>query len=428
MNKMNRTMKRAGWISLLLLALGIILYLVWTDSYAVPEHLKGGPADPATVLTAEERQQGSLYNDWRNGLYLFSFPWEWAIYLLLLCWRPLHKLAGRWLDHDRYAVLRFLGYVWFVHTVSIVLFLPLRGMSYGLSRYYGISVQPVWDWLRELAISYTLDYVLLALVSAVVYYFIRKDERTWWVKLWLLSIPFTLFMMIIQPVLIDPLYDEFTRLSDPVLEGKILNVAQQAGISADRVYEVKMADKTNAMNAYVNGLGASLRIVLWDTTLQRLTEEQVLIIMAHEIGHYVMHHLEWSAAGAVASSFVLLWVGSKLMRIAVAKWGDQWQMRSMSDLRTLPLLLLIVSVISVAVLPFSNAVSRYAERAADEYAYTLMPDRNAAVQLYQNMAEVSLREWHPPLLIRLLSSTHPSYRERILNADVEHQDAAIQVR
>ncbi|GIQ67764.1 M48 family peptidase [Xylanibacillus composti] len=405
---------RAFWAGLLLIPLSIALYLMLTDSYSVPEHLQGSAADPATFLSPEEVRQGSLYNDLRNGLFLLSFPWEWAIYLLLLGSRSVQRLSEMWLVNRRFYVFRFVGYVWLIHTASYLLYLPIRLISYRLSKHYGISVQPAADWLRDQAISYSLDFVLLAAVSAVVFAFMRKNARNWWFKVWLLSIPFTLFMMIIQPVVIDPLYDEFTRLSDPVLEEKILSLAEQSGISTDRVYEVKVSDKTNAMNAYVNGLGTSLRIVLWDTTLQRLTEEQILLIMAHEIGHYVMHHLEWSAVGAIASLFILLWAGSILLRLALAKWGERWQLKSAADLRALPLLLLIVSVLSFASLPFSNAVSRQAERAADRYALAMIPDGEAGVRLYQDMAKASLREWHPPLLIRLLGSTHPSYRERIL--------------
>lgn len=411
---MNPGIKRAWWTGIVMIPLGLGLYLYFTDSYAIPLHLQGGPADPAMFLTMEEVRQGTIYNDLRNFIYLLRFPWEWAIYFLLLVSPLAQRVFEKLLSAMRFYAFRYLVYVWLVHSVAYLLFMPLRLLSYRLSRHFGVSVQPATDWLRDQAISYALDYVLLAVISAVVFTFIRRDARSWWIKLWLLSIPFTLFMMIIQPVVIDPLYDEFTRLSDPVLEEKILSLAERSGISADRVFEVKVADKTNAMNAYVNGLGASLRIVLWDTTLQRLPEEQILLIMAHEIGHYAMHHLEWSAVGAVGSSFVLLWMGSRLLQFAVKMWGGRWKLRNIADPRVLPLLLLIVSVLSFAVLPVSNAVSRQAERAADRYAMTLIPDGAAGVTLYQEMAKTSLRELHPPLLIRLLRSTHPSYQERIL--------------
>ncbi|WP_249712589.1 M48 family metalloprotease, partial [Bacillus cereus] len=107
---------------------------------------------------------------------------------------------------------------------------------------------------------------------------------------WLLTIPFTIFVMIIQPVVIDPLYNDFYPLKNKELETKILSIAEQANIPAEHVYEVNMAQKTNSLNAYVTGIGSNSRIVLWDTTLNRLTDNEILVIMAHEMGHYEEKH------------------------------------------------------------------------------------------------------------------------------------------
>src|SRR5690606_39597744 len=98
--------------------------------------------------------------------------------------------------------------------------------------------------------------------------------------------------MFVQPVIIDPLYNDFFPLTNKELETKILELASRADIPADHVFEVNMSEKTNALNAYVNGIGSNSRIVLWDTTLERLSEDEILFIMAHEMGHYVMKRSE----------------------------------------------------------------------------------------------------------------------------------------
>ena len=97
--------------------------------------------------------------------------------------------------------------------------------------------------------------------------------------------------MFLQPVVIAPLYNDFYPLKDKELEAQILELASQADIPADHVFEVNMAEKTNALNAYVTGIGANARIVLWDTTLNGLSNEQILFIMAHEMAHYVEKHI-----------------------------------------------------------------------------------------------------------------------------------------
>src|SRR5690606_35055063 len=143
---------------------------------------------------------------------------------------------------------------------------------------------------------------------------------------------------------------------------------------------------------------STLRIVLWDTTLERLNEEQILFIVAHEIGHYVMRHLEWSAVGAIGSSLVMLWLGSRMFHYAIHRWGRQWGIRRAHSPAALPLLLLLISLLGFAATPVTNAVSRQAEHAADRYALELRKENaDAAVQMYQQLARASLSDVNPPL-------------------------------
>ncbi|MDG0793060.1 M48 family metalloprotease [Cohnella ginsengisoli] len=173
---------------------------------------------------------------------------------------------------------------------------------------------------RTGGLDFIIGYVTLVAVYATARWIMSRGGR-WWLRLWLISVPFTLFMMYVQPVVIDPLYVKFEELSDPVLESAILDLAAKADIPADRVYEAHMSGKTNAINAYVSGIGGSLRIVLWDTALARLDRPEIMQMMAHEMGHYVKHHLEWSAVGAIGSSFALLWIGGGIYGIVVRTKG-----------------------------------------------------------------------------------------------------------
>lgn len=403
-----------------LYAVGIGIYLWLASSDSIPDALKGTAADPATFLTDTQLQQSVVYSALRNWFFFIRYPWEWAIYLLLL----YTGTAARW--QEKLAHTSMPGYVqfpMFVLLLSLITFaalLPLRLTGYALGRYYGISTQEIWSWIRDNVVSFSINFVIMALVSSIAFFFIRRGGR-WWLKLWILSVPFILFMMYIQPVVIDPLYNEFNRLTNPQLEQKILALAQKANIPAHRVYEVNVSDKTNALNAYVNGIGSSLRIVLWDTTLQRLDENEILLIMAHEMGHYVMHHLEWSALGAVASSFFLLWIGSSLYKAVIRLWGSRWGIRKTDDAAALPVLLLILSMLSFALSPAANFISRQAEQSADVYAIRLIGGTEGAVTMYQKLAASSLSEMNPPLLVKLFRSTHPSLMDRIAGVQNHEQ-------
>lgn len=400
-------------------AAAIGIYLWYASGHAVPEAYKGTAADPATFLTPQQLAQSQTYSAAGNLLFFLSFPWEWGIYLILLFGGYARSWQDRLERSALPALVRFPVYVLWLQLTVFLAFLPLRIAGYALSRHYGISTQSVPGWLRDKAVGFGVNYVMMLAAAVVALWFIRRGGR-WWVKLWLLSVPFTLFMMYIQPVVIDPLYNRFTRLSNPELEQRILALAAKADIPADRVYEVNMSEKTNSLNAYVTGIGGSLRIVLWDTTLKRLTEQEILLIMAHEMGHYVMHHLEWSAVGAVGASLILLWLGNLLLQAALRRWGSEWGIRGPGDFAVLPLLLLLLSLLSFAASPVENAVSRQAEHAADVYGLQLIGSTEGAVSMYQKLASSSLSEVNPPLLVKWFGSTHPSIMERIIYVQHVH--------
>lgn len=396
-------------------ALIMAAYVWYTSPNNVPAAYKGTVVDPATFYTPAQLHDSERLNAARNWIFFMSGPWEWLIYAVLLTsWTARGWKEG--LERTRLPLyIRFPLFVLIVNLFAFLLYLPLRIASYALSKSYGITTQPAAGWIRDKLVEFGINYVTYLAVTAVVFWVLSRRGR-WWLKLWLISIPFTLFSMYVQPVVIDPLYNKFSRLSNPVLESKILDLAARAGIQADRVYEVAMSAKTNAMNAYVTGIGPSLRIVLWDTTLQKLNEPEILLVMAHEIGHYAMHHLEWSAVGAVGSSLVMLWLGAMLYEWLLRWRGERWGIRSRSDLAALPLLLLLLSVLSFVSLPISNAVSRQAEASADRYGMKLIGNADAAIPMYQGMAISSLSDVNPPLLVRWFRDTHPSDMERMADA------------
>jgi STE24 endopeptidase len=402
-------------------AIALAAYVWYTSPNNVPDLYKGTAADPTTFFTTNQLHNSETLNAMRNWIFFMSGPWEWMIYLALLT----SGLARSWresLERRKLSIyIRFPVYVLMINAVAFVLYFPLRVISYNMSRAYGITTQPVISWLRDKFVAFGISYLTMLIVSAVSLWIISRGGR-WWLKLWLISVPFTLFMMYVQPVVIDPLYNHFTKLSNPQLEQRILELAAKADIPAHRVYEVDMSAKTNAMNAYVNGIGSSLRIVLWDTTLKQLNEQEILLIMAHEMGHYVKHHLEWSAVGAVGSSFVMLWFGGWLYKVIVRKRGEKWGIRSLSDMTALPLILLLLSVLSFVTLPLTNAVSRQAEASADQYAMKLIGSAEGAISMHQKMSVTVLSDVNPPLLVKWFRDNHPTDMERIINAERFEQE------
>ncbi|WP_246625233.1 M48 family metallopeptidase [Fictibacillus nanhaiensis] len=388
-------------------------YLFQGAESALPVHLKGSAADPAMFMTDRELELSTDFSRIKDFLYFISVPLEWLIYLFVLGFGLSGWFRKASSGLTKFSIVHTGVYVLLLSFVSWLLTFPLRYYSFTISKSYKISVQSFHSWMRDGLVDFWISWVLTTLMVAVMYWLIKRNEKRWWLYAWLLSIPFTLFLYFIQPVVIDPLYNKFYPLQDEVLKEKILDIADKADIPAENVYEVNMSEKTNALNAYVNGIGSNLRIVLWDTTLNKLTDNQVLFVMAHEIGHYVMDHLYWNLLSSIVLSFLGLWLGNMIYRRWVEKYGKTWGIKGVGDLAALPALLLIFSLLSFAVSPIENAVSRKAERDADLYAIQMTKNQEAAVGAFQELATVSLSEVNPPKIVKWFLYGHPTMLERI---------------
>ena len=163
----------------------------------------------------------------------------------------------------------------------------------------------------------------------------------------------------------------------------------------------------------MNGIGSNLRIVLWDTTLKKLDDREVLFVMAHEMGHYVKHHLFWTMIGEIFAILIGLIIAAKLYSSSVRRWGKHFGIRDHKDLAALPILLTIISLLTFVSSPIENAVSRYAEHSADIYAIKLTQDKEAGVDSFQKLTTTGLGEVNPPGLVKFFMYDHPTMMERI---------------
>lgn len=394
---------------------GLYAYFWAAYRWPLPDALAGTAADPRSFLDESNAQRAASYTTLRDVLFFAGYFWEWGMLLWLLTSGYARTLSQRLKAAVPRVVLRFPLYVAGICAAVFVLGLPMRLLSYSISRSYGVSTLSLGGWWRDQWVQLAIDYGLMLGVFAVVFVLARKGG-TWWFRLWLAAIPFVVFLMVIRPIAIDPLFYTYERLSDPALERSVLEMTSEAGVPAERVFQANYSEKTNAINAYVDGFGPSLRIVIWDTALRELTAEEIVVLTAHEVAHYVKRHLQWSAAGSVAALFFLLWLGNKLYRFILKRWRSFLFVRNPADWAGLPLMLLVVSVLTFATTPVTSAVSRHAELEADRFAYEVTGDGAAAVTLYQKLALSSRGTLHPAALTYWFRYTHPSLGERIAEA------------
>ena len=400
-------------------AFALYVYLFHYESSGVPAALQGTVADPSTFMTEREIVLSENYSKIRNFIFLLTKPLEWFIYFFVLL-IGLSKVFERWSSRpSKWAIIQIPIYVFFLSFFMFLVMLPIRYFSYIVSVNYGVSIQSVPQWLTNLALDFCIDFIPTLLMVGILYFFIRKARERWWFYVWLLTIPITLFFAYIQPVIIEPLFNDFSSIENKELEQKILALAEEADIPADRVYEVKMADQTNAMNAYVSGIGKNTQIVLWDTTLANLSEEEILFIMAHEMGHYAHKDIYKDLTIDFVISFFIYWLIAKLMKNIIHKNGPVLNIKRMEGIHSLPLYLLLSSILFFAVSPLYTAISRHQEIKADNYAIELVEDEGAGISTFQALAKSNLNEANPPLIVKWFRYSHPPLVDRINNLENE---------
>src|SRR4051794_12330919 len=343
-----------GVLAYFLYGLFFYLYLFYFADTSLPFEYQGTQADPSTFLSGRELMLTEEYSMIRNLLFFLATPFEWLFYLFILLLGLSKVFETNAKTISPYKWIQNGIYLFLLCIISFIVTLPISYISFTLSKSYHISTQTLTSWMKDQLIDFWIGFGLMFLVVSVLYWLMKKSQKRWWLYAWLLSVPFTLFMMFLQPVVIDPLYNDFYPLTNKVLETKILALAEKADIPATHVFEVNMSDETNALNAYVTGIGSNARIVLWDTTLNKLSDNQILFIMAHEMGHYVEKHIYFGIAGYLLISLLGLYLTYRLMHWAVRRWGKELKIADVRDIRSLPLFFMILSILLFAASPFTN--------------------------------------------------------------------------
>lgn len=388
-------------------------YLFQFSDSSLPFEYEGTAADPTTFLNSRELVLSEEYSKVRNLLFFLSTPFEWILYVFILLF-GFSKVFKRWGEEAvKYKVFQKGIYLFWLNLTAFIATFPLSYISYSLSKTYNISTQSFGSWMKDELLDFWINYAIVFVMVVVLYWLMDKSKKRWWLYAWVLSVPFTLFLTFIQPVVIDPLYNDFTPLQNKSLETKILALAKESNIPAEHVFQVDMSSKTNALNAYVTGIGDNSRIVLWDTTLSKLEDEEILFVMAHEMAHYVEKHIYIGMAISIVVSFVGLYLIYKLMHWIVKKWGAAFHIPRVEDIRSFPLLLLLISLLLFLINPLTNMVSRYEEKRADDYAIALTQNPDAGISTFQKLAKSGLNEVNPPLLVKLFRYSHPTMLERI---------------
>lgn len=371
-------------------------------------------AESGQVAVPEPSEKALAYYYTRNVL--------WAAGLLLALAVPALVLFTGWSarirDRARRVSARWpavlLIYLATYGAIEFVAGLPLA--YYGaqvVEQRFGLSEQALGKWLADSLIALAVGIVIGYVVMLGIYKLLRASPRRWWLYGGIASVPFLFFLIFVTPVWIEPLFNKFGPMQDKALEARIVALAHRSGIDAARVYEVEKSVDTKKMNAYVSGFAGTQRIVMWDTTIRKLDERQLLFVMGHEMGHYVLGH-GWKIVLFVSVLITLaLYAAHRLSHGLIARFAPRFGFDRLDDVASYPLIAIVAGIVFFVCAPVANAFIRHLEHEADRFGLEITRDNHAAASAFAKMGAENLANPRPNRILHWLRDSHPATAERI---------------
>ncbi|HZF95913.1 MAG TPA: M48 family metallopeptidase [Allosphingosinicella sp.] len=310
----------------------------------------------------------------------------------------------RWLQPALYALPFVL--------VSTLIVLPWTIYTgWWRDKHYGLMNLSIGGWAAEQAIGLAIGIATTAILLAIVYTVIRKAPRSWWLWASGTMVAFLAVMILLSPVFIAPLFNEYRPMEAGPLRDEIIAMARAHDVPAEHVYVFDQSRQHNRISANVSGLGPTIRISSNDNLLRRGSPAEVKAVMGHELGHYVLGHVTrlFLVFGFIilAGFFLVWWLAPKIL----ARRGEGWGVQGVADPASLPLLSAIFSVYILLATPLLNSLVRTNESAADAFGLEAAREPDGFASTAMKLSEY--RKIEPSPLEEAIFFDHPSGRTRV---------------
>jgi STE24 endopeptidase len=308
---------------------------------------------------------------------------------------------------------RVVGYVVLLSLLNEIVAFPLALYAgFLLERRYGLSNETFGGWIVDRAKSFAIGLVVGGGAAELIYWLMRLSPDRWWLTAGLVSTLMIVGLTNVAPVLLLPLFYRVKPLGRDSLRARLLALADRADARVLGAYEWGLGDKTKKANAALTGLGGTRRILVSDTMLAEYSDDEIEVVLAHEIAHHV-HGDIWK--GLLFQSALML-AGFYLASLVLRAMADRAGLRGADDVAGLPLLLLAAGAVSLIMVPAAHAMSRAFERSADRFALDLTRNPGAFITAMRRLGSQNLAEEHPSRLVQWLFYSHPPVRDRIAAA------------
>jgi Zn-dependent protease with chaperone function len=389
---------------------------------AVSASQKSSAPATAYTLPPDKLAKAKALYDLHGKLNILGTIWSFVVLLALLYWGVAARYRNWAESTSRWSFVQALIAVPLLLLTLDLLDLPLEIYSHHVSLQYGLSVQRWGSWFGDVLKGEALTLLGGAVLLWLMVLVIRKSPRLWWFWFWFPAFGLLCLFVFGAPLVIDPLFNKFEPLeqTNPRLVTSIEGLAHRAGVDIprSRIFEMKASKKTPQLNAYVTGYGASKRIVIWDTTIQKITPQETLFIVGHEMGHYVLNHIVYGLVLGGLGLFAALWLLYLFSGWMLQRFQQRWHIHQLGDWAALPMIFLILGIFSCFSAPIDNTISRQFEHNADIYGLEVTHGINpsaqeAAAHSFQVLGEVSLVYPTPNRLLVFWYYDHPPISDRV---------------
>jgi Zn-dependent protease with chaperone function len=384
-----------------------------------PVAIPTGITDPAAATRAwldtispDEKARSDAYFEGGYWLILWNFLVTAAIALILLTTRLSARLRDVAARLTRFRPIQAGIYGIEFAIVTALLGFPLNFYEgFVREHQYAMSNQTFGGWFGEWLKALAIAVVVLAISLAILYRIFQATERTWWIWGTIFGIILVTIGNIIAPVLIEPIFNKYTPLTDPKIRDPILSLARANQIPVAQVFVVDQSRQTKRVSANVSGLAGTTRIALNDNLLNQCTLPEIREVMAHEMGHYVLNHGAKGTAFLAIFIFIGFGLAAMVFNCVIRKRGPAWGVTGIADPAGFPLLVLIFATYGFVLTPISNTIGRNIEREADAFAINAARQPDAAAMVALKLGKY--RKLEPSPLEEFIFFDHPSGRSRI---------------
>ena len=421
---------KSFFLSMMLLLVGLMAsQIVMADTALVrdlppglqiPDAARPGPAfdvDKATeaylnLLSPEQRAKSDAYFEGGYWLQLWQLLYGLAVAWLLLFSGISVRMRNAARRISSRPWLSTMVYVLFWLLIGGLLALPMTIYAdFFREHQYGLATQTFTDWSWDQLKSLLVDLILVPPLLALLYFGIRRTGARWWIWASAGAFVFVMFFAMIAPVLISPLFNDYKPLRDGPIREAVLSQARANQVPTDNVVEFDASKQTTRISANVSGFAGTTRVSLNDNLLDNTSPPEILAVMGHELGHYVLNH---SLRGVIYFTLILtlgFFVVHRVFDRLLLRWGPRLGLEGRADPAALPLALAILSLFFFLATPLTNSITRQAEAEADAYGLNAAQEPNGFAMAAMRLS--TYRKIKPGALEEIMFYTHPSGYARV---------------